>query len=68
MLEKYSKAIISETAYLLFRNTQITENMNTLTKLELQRLIVYSNVTLHETEKFVKANNNNKLHNMKLNS
>ena len=61
--EEYSKALISEAAYRLFRNTQIPENVNSLTKLNLPRLIeLLSNVTLHATEQMVNSNNCNKLH------
>ena len=67
MSEEYSKILTFEAAHRLFRNTQIPENVNNLTKLNLPRLIeLLSNVTIHATEQMVNSNNTNKLHNSEI--
>ena len=61
--EEYSKSVLMDAAYRLFRNTQPPNDIINLVKLKLPRLVeLISNVTLHATEQMVHSNNNGKLH------
>ena len=66
--EEYSKSVLIDAAYRLFRNTQPPNDIINLVKLKLPRLIeLISNVTLHATEQMVHSNNNGKLHPSEIN-
>ena len=66
--EEYSKFVLIDAGYDLFRNTQTPNDIINLVKLKLPRLIeLISSVTLHATEKMVHSNNNGKLHPSEIN-